>query len=125
MNCLQEFFRDEPSTLMTPFWPGIGKEQEEDGNGIWRKQMRDGIRAFDSKHTRVVQIFVCDFPRCAANATEKTFDTEKIALWILLRQRDEKRTIAAPKIYCEWSRVGKNRFQVEQLKIILRARTRP
>ena len=82
--------------------------------------MRDGIGAFDSKHTSIAKTFTSDFPTSAANAAKKTLDTEEIALWILPRQFDEKRTVAASEIDREWSSERKNRSEIKRLEIILR-----
>ena len=120
MNRLKEFFGDDAPALMTPFRPGVGKEQIKNGNGIWRKQMRDRVGSFDPQHARVVEISMHDFPACAPDATEKTLDAEEIALRILFGQCDEKRTVAASEIDFERSAARKDRLEIEDLEIILR-----
>ena len=82
--------------------------------------MRHGIGGFDSKHARIVEIFVRDFPASATYAAEQTLKPEEIPPRILLRQCDEKRAITASEIDLNRRAARKDRFEIEDLEIVSR-----
>src|SRR4029077_19278414 len=95
-DCIQKVARKNPSELMPPLRPWVGKQKVKSFHRRFRQQIAHGEESVRAQHTHVF-----DLLRLAANflyALGQPLDPEEISLRDLSCNFAEKRSIAAPKI---------------------------
>ncbi len=105
---------------MPPLGPGIRKHQVKYGDGSWRKEIMNCIRAFHSDDPRVVEFLLRDLSAGATCAAKQAFDPEKIACRILTGQGHQKCAIAATDVDFHRSHSPENAIKIERCEIVLR-----
>jgi len=113
-------FIDEAARSVAALRPGIRKHQVKYGNGFFGQKLFDRVRDFNAQDASVRQTHTFDFSTGGANASQQSFDSEKVPVWKLCRRRHEKRAIATTQIDFEWRAPSEHCRQIKGLEPICR-----
>ena len=104
--------------MMTPFRPGIRKEQIKPIDRLYGQQITHGIGDFDIKHAHVVERG--RFSASLRDAAGEFVDAEKILFRTPLRKLAQERAIPTAKIDMQRRGAAKDRDQVERRDVRFR-----
>ena len=105
---------------MPPFGPGIGKHQMKQCDRFGWQEVLNGIRGLDPENTRVREFASRNSSGRLPHPSQKSFDSEKIPVWITCGQFREKSSIPASQIDFKRGPSTINGRQIERLEIIRR-----
>lgn len=108
----------DPAFVMAGFWPRIGEEEMDAGNGLGGEEPFDGINRFKAEDLEVGQSIAVASAAEFAHPAEEALDPEKAPFREALGHGEEERSVSTAQIDLQRSRIGEDFCPLETPKIV-------